>query len=280
MSSASLHAGHAGDQRGPELAGAVAQERGQRPGREALLAVRLAQPQEDRAGLLLRLEADQQHRARRLQVGEGDALSGAGHGMDQEVGLLVGVGPSPEVDVVRTQHHSGELRVAVGVLQGEPATGEHAGPVAERERGPLRRSAGRLQAADRYVDRLRPGRGPEHASLAYQRPGQPVLTPPVREGVPVLIGDPLLVDLRVVPGHPAHHGPLPGGRPGWPTHTRRARPPRGWRPDRKAWSGTDKPRWSARRRGRSESCCRRSRTGAAQCRRSRPAATPRVRSGR
>ena len=148
-----LRAGHRRQQLGADLAGAVAQIGRERPGLQTLLAVGLAQPEEDRAGLLLRLEADQQHRARGLQVGEGHPASAAGHDMGQEVGLLVGMLAGPEVDVVRAEHRTGELGVRVRVLHGQPATGQHA-------RGP----AGRLQALDRDVDGLRPGRRPQHAA--------------------------------------------------------------------------------------------------------------------
>ena len=58
---ARLGARSGGDQGGVQLVVAVAQVRRDGGDLQALLADRLAQPQEDRAGLLLRLEGDQQH---------------------------------------------------------------------------------------------------------------------------------------------------------------------------------------------------------------------------
>ena len=43
----------------------------------------------------------------------------------QELQLFSGVRPGAEVDVVGAQRDPGELRVAEGVLYGQPATGEN-----------------------------------------------------------------------------------------------------------------------------------------------------------
>jgi hypothetical protein len=115
--------GHRRDQLGADLRGAVAQERGDGPRGQPTLAVGLAEPEEDRAGLFLGLEADQQNRARLLQLGVRHPLAvegvpGAGHGVHQEVGLLGRMLPSPEIDVVGAEHDPGELGVRVGVLEG------------------------------------------------------------------------------------------------------------------------------------------------------------------
>ena len=134
-----LGTGHDRDQLGAQLAGPVAEEGRHGPGLQAALAVGLAQPQEDRAGLLLGLEADQQHRGGGLQVGVGHAPAGAGDGVGEEVGLLVGVRPGAEVDVVGAQHGAGELGVGVRVLHGQPAAGEHAGRAGPRPAGRGRR---------------------------------------------------------------------------------------------------------------------------------------------
>ncbi|MEI2821143.1 MAG: hypothetical protein V9E81_13435 [Marmoricola sp.] len=46
-------------------------------------------------------------------------------GSARKPGLLSGVLTGPEVDVVGAERHARELAVGVGVLGGEPATGEH-----------------------------------------------------------------------------------------------------------------------------------------------------------
>ena len=78
--------------------------------------------------LLFRLEAGEQHRGRLLQVGVRDVIGWPGDLGGQELRLLVAVRPAAEVDVVGAQHHPGELRVRVGVLDGAPAADQHAGP--------------------------------------------------------------------------------------------------------------------------------------------------------
>jgi hypothetical protein len=65
-----------------------------------VLAGRLAQPKEHDRRLLLRLEADQEHLARLLQVAVGRAQRGAGDPGSEELHLLRGVLAGAEVDVV------------------------------------------------------------------------------------------------------------------------------------------------------------------------------------
>jgi len=90
------------------------------------LPIGLAKPEEDRAGFLFRLQADQQHRTGVFEISEADAGPGAGDGVSQEVGFFTGVLARPEVDVVRAQHRPSELRIAVSVFKGESAPGQHA----------------------------------------------------------------------------------------------------------------------------------------------------------
>ena len=187
-------------------------QRGQTP-----LADGLAQPQEDRAGLLLRLEADQQHRAGGLQVGVGHAAAPVpATAWARKSASSSRVRPGPEVDVVGAEHGAGELGVRVRVLQGQPAAGQHAdartgsrpalaGPRTRRRRSPPARTpAGARCCPSGSVSRTS-GRVSRSSAAA------------VREGEPVLVGDPLLVDLGVVAGQPAHHlaAPVvdPDGRP-------------------------------------------------------------------
>ena len=53
-----------------------------------LLAEGLAKPEEDHAGFLFRLEADQQYRTGIFKISKADAAPGSGHRVGQEVGLL------------------------------------------------------------------------------------------------------------------------------------------------------------------------------------------------
>ena len=184
-----------------DLASPVAEVGSQGPGPQTELAPGLAESQEDGAGLLLRLEGDQQDRAGRLQIGVGDSSPGARHVVGQEFGLLRAVVTGPEVDVVGAQDGPGELRVGVRILLRQPPARQNTG-----------RAARCLQAADGHVDGLRPGGRTQHRrsgarrrDVADQRPGEPVVGPGVGEGEPVLVSDPLLVDLRVVARQSAHH---------------------------------------------------------------------------
>ena len=92
----------------------------------ALLAGRLAQPQEHDRRLVFRLEPGEQHRRRGLQVGVADLDVAPGHPGGEELLLLRRVRPCPHVDVVGVQRDPGELGVRVGVLKRQPAAGEHA----------------------------------------------------------------------------------------------------------------------------------------------------------
>ena len=99
--------------------------------------------------------------------------------------------------------------------------------------------------ADGDVDGLRPGRGPEHDAVRRRRGpagGSAGRRRARSEGEPVLVGDPLLVDLGVVAGQPAHHlaAPVvdPDGRAAGVVLGDR----RGARPGRTAGSGTGTPR--------------------------------------
>ena len=99
-------------------------EDGQRPRADAL-----REPQEDDRRLLLRLEAGEQHGGGGLEVLVGDgAATGTGPATvrREERQLLAGVCARAGVDVVGAERHAGELRVGVGVLDGQPAAGQHA----------------------------------------------------------------------------------------------------------------------------------------------------------
>ena len=130
-----LGAGSGGEQGAARLLQAPAGVRGERERPLPVLAVGLAEPQEDAGRLLLGLEAGQQDRRRLLQRGVGDAAAvqvaaAPGHPRGEEVGLLAAVDAGPEVDVVGAEGDPRELAVRVGVLDGQPAAGEHAGPAA------------------------------------------------------------------------------------------------------------------------------------------------------
>ena len=114
-------------------------------------------------------------------------------GTREELGLLAGVRAGAEVDVVGAEGEPGELGVRVGVLERQPAAGQHAGLAAR-----LR------QALGGDAQRLRPGRGLQHAVLVTdQRVGEPVGLGGVGERPAALVAVPLLVDLRVVAGEAA-----------------------------------------------------------------------------
>ena len=165
-------------------------------------AVGLAQPQEDRSGLVLGLEAGQQHGVGTLEVGVGrGAVARAGeHDVGGEEGRLLGrERPGAEVDVVGAEGCPGELRVGVAVLGGDPAAGQHP------------HATGRGETARRDGERLGPGGRAQLTVSAVLDPvadlrvAEPVTRRGVVEGEAVLVGDPLLVDLGVVAGEAAHH---------------------------------------------------------------------------
>jgi hypothetical protein len=114
----------------------------------------------------------------------------------EEVQLLGGVRAGAEVDVVRAGGDAGELGVGVGVFDGQPAAGQHADPAL----------TGRQQSLGGHPQRLGPRGLGEHAvRTAHHRARDPSLRGEVAEGEPALVVDPLLVDLGVVAGQPAHH---------------------------------------------------------------------------
>ena len=102
-----------------------------------------------------------------------------------------------EVDVVGLQGDPGELRVRVGVLDGQPATGQHRCAVAvTRVPQPLGGGA----------QRVGPGRLFQLAGLgvADQRTPDAILGFEIAEGEAALDAEPFLVDLGVVAGQLAH----------------------------------------------------------------------------
>ena len=103
----------------------------------------LAQPQEDRAGLVLGLQADQHDGAGALSRSAYVDVAWPQHDLGgQELGLLGGVRPGAEVDVVGAEGDPGELGVRVGVLGGQPAAGQRppAAPARRPGRGRRRRT--------------------------------------------------------------------------------------------------------------------------------------------
>ena len=110
------------------------------------------------------------------------------------------------------------------------------------------------------------------SALRHQRRGDAVRRGLPREREAVLVGDPLLVDHRVLARQPAQHDAAAvvdaDGRPLRVVLARR----RASRPGRTAATGTGTPRWSGRRPGRSAPCCRRSTTRTADRRCPRAAA--------
>lgn len=192
-----LGAGGGGQQRAAQLAQAPGGVRGDREDGQSGGAVGLAQPQEDDRRLLLGLQPDQQDGGGRLQLPVGDAAAvevdaPAGDGDSQEVGLLAAVRTGPEVHVVGAERDPGELGVAVRVLDGHPAAGQH-------------RGARPAQALGGPGERLRPGGGDQFTVLPDHRGGEAVALLGVAEGEPALVAVPLLVHLRLVAGQPAQH---------------------------------------------------------------------------
>src|SRR5690606_2589528 len=113
------------------------------------------------------------------------------------VALLLRHRAGAEVDVVRAQGDPGELRVGVGVLDREAPTGQHR----------LARRRGQTASGDRR------GAGPRARleltglRVAHQRGRQSIGLAGPGERETVLVGDPLLVDLRVVAGEATHDLP-------------------------------------------------------------------------
>ena len=124
-----LAAGDGRQQRATHLGQPAAGERGERVDRPPGGA-RLAQPQEDDRAFVLGLEPGQQHCRRPFQAGVTDRHLLPGHVRGQELGFLGRVRAGPQVDVVAGQCDPGELGIAVGVFQGEPAACEHPSPAA------------------------------------------------------------------------------------------------------------------------------------------------------
>ena len=164
-------------------------ERREREQPLAALAGGLAQPQEDDRRLLLGLEAGQQHRRRRLQLAVGDraglrARPGDPGGEEGQL-LRAECGAGPGVDVVGAQRHPGELRVRVGVLDGQPAAGQHADAagVARLEQ-PLRGPLQRLGPGRRRPARRSARRGPAGWSAGRSGRRSGTRTGPCRSSTP------------------------------------------------------------------------------------------------
>src|SRR3954451_9983839 len=94
--------------------------RSDRPDAGAVLPVSLAQPQEDRARLVLGLKSDEEDGVGGFQVGVRRALAEHDLG-SKEVRLLLRQRSSAEVDVVGAERYAREGAVGVGVLGGHPA---------------------------------------------------------------------------------------------------------------------------------------------------------------
>ena len=155
---------------------------------------RLAEPQEDRAGLVLGLQADEDDGRRLLEIAIRDGQVRGGDVRGQEVGLLGGVHAGPEVDVVGAQHGAREHAVRERVLGGQASARQHADAAFGSSQpsgcdGQGGRPRCRLQLA---------------VLVPHERVAQAVVLRRPGEAEPVLVGDPLLVDLGVVAGEPAH----------------------------------------------------------------------------
>ena len=179
-----LGSGCHGNQRRGEFLRSPGRERRERGDLEAVLAHRLAQPQENHGGLVLGFVADQHHVLGGLEIRVGDVHSPSRDAGGQELGLLLGCGPGTEVDVVGAEHGAREPRVGVGVLDGQPAARQHT------DRG----SRG-LQPGDGGVDGLGPARDLQDPVAPDQRPGQAVLAASRDETETPLVTEPFLVHL-------------------------------------------------------------------------------------
>ena len=194
-----LVAGQGGQQGAGQLGQPGAGQRRDGEHRQLAVAHRLAQPQEDDRRLVFRLEPGQQHGRCLFQVGVADRDVAPGHAGREELLLLGRVRARPHVHVVGVQGDPGELGVRVGVLEGEPPAGQHAGPA--RPLGV--RVARRGQAGRGHRQRVRPGRRDEHpVGVPDQRGGEPVGLRRVGEGPAALVAVPLLVD-QAAPRPPA-----------------------------------------------------------------------------
>ena len=157
----------------------------------------LAQPQEDDRRLFLGLEPDKQHGGCRFEVVVGHIEEATGDVRTQERELFVGVHAGAEVDVVRAERHPRELRVGVGVLDGQAASDEHADTGAVPSCCETRGGS---------AQRLGPRRRNEFAvAVANQRRVEPVGRGGVAEGPPALVAVPLLVNLRIDAGQAPQH---------------------------------------------------------------------------
>ena len=105
-------------------------------------------------------------------------------------------GAGAEVDVVGVQHHSGELRVGVGVLEGAAAADQHTGAARAAAARP---AAATPMASDHDADRSLPSSSRTCGVVIRSPLGG------VGERPAALVAVPLLVDLRVVTGQAAQH---------------------------------------------------------------------------
>src|SRR5699024_4969576 len=119
---------------------------------------------------------------------------GSGHHGAEVVGFLTAVRAGAEVHVVAAQHHTGELGPGVGVLHGQPPTGQGAHGLAH-------------QVPGGQVHRLGPAGGHQFTGLLVPHQGGVEHVRCVLPGVgeAVLIGDPLFVHGGVVTGQAAHY---------------------------------------------------------------------------
>src|SRR5690606_17407339 len=110
----------------------------------------------------------------------------------EECELFSGGHASTRVDVIGAEHHASELRVRVGVLERHAAAGKHTdalGPLG-LESGAQAGSGSRNSVGPRNLDKL--------AITAKERSRDAVVEVLPREREAILVGDPLLVDNRVL----------------------------------------------------------------------------------
>src|SRR5215218_8395980 len=100
----------------------------------------------------------------------------------------------PEVDVVRAEHSPRELGIAVCVFHRQPPSGQYPD-----------RASGGFETAYGNVNRLRPRGWAEHIAVPDERTSEAVFAVPVPMSEAILVGDPFLVDGRIVPGQATHH---------------------------------------------------------------------------